>query len=70
MLGKIGPMELMIILGIVALIFGPKQLPRLGRGIGETIREFRNVGREMTEARDEVDDSARDIKRNVDKALR
>lgn len=42
MFGKIGSQELLMILGIVVLIFGPKQLPKLGRTFGETIRGFKD----------------------------
>jgi sec-independent protein translocase protein TatA len=39
--GKIGLPELAIILVIALLIFGPKKLGELGKGIGEGIRNFR-----------------------------
>mgnify|MGYP001559326945 FL=1 len=42
-----GPMELGIIAAIVLLIFGPKQLPKMGRSIGQTIKEFRGVAKEL-----------------------
>lgn len=38
---KIGPMELVIVLVVVVLIFGVGRLGRLGRDLGEGIREFR-----------------------------
>jgi sec-independent protein translocase protein TatA len=38
---KIGPLELVIVLVIVLLIFGVGRLGRLGRDLGEGIREFR-----------------------------
>lgn len=41
MFGKFGTQELLIIFGIVLLIFGPAQLPKLGRTFGTTIRNFR-----------------------------
>jgi sec-independent protein translocase protein TatA len=41
MLPKIGPLELVIVLVIVLLIFGVGRLSRLGRDLGEGIREFR-----------------------------
>lgn len=41
MFGRIGPMELIVILIIALLIFGPTKLPQLGRSIGEAIKEFR-----------------------------
>jgi sec-independent protein translocase protein TatA len=41
MLPKIGPLELVIVLVIVLLIFGVGRLGRLGRDLGEGIRELR-----------------------------
>ena len=38
---NIGPMELIIVLVIVLLIFGPKRLPGLGRQLGTGMREFK-----------------------------
>ena len=40
--GKIGPLELGIILVIALLIFGPRKLGELGKGLGEGIRNFKN----------------------------
>jgi sec-independent protein translocase protein TatA len=39
--GLFQPMHLMIIAGIALLIFGPKKLPELGKGLGESIRGFK-----------------------------
>jgi len=41
--GLFQPMHLMIIAGIALLIFGPKKLPELGKGLGESIRGFRSA---------------------------
>lgn len=38
----IGPLELVIILVIVLLVFGPKRLPGLGRQLGTGMREFKD----------------------------
>ena len=38
---NLGTTELLIILGIVVLVFGVGKLPQLGRGLGQSIREFR-----------------------------
>jgi sec-independent protein translocase protein TatA len=39
---NIGPMEVIIVLVIALLIFGPKRLPTLGRQLGSGVREFRD----------------------------
>ena len=41
--GLFQPMHLLIIFGIALLVFGPKKLPELGKGIGEGIRGFKSV---------------------------
>jgi sec-independent protein translocase protein TatA len=40
--GKIGPLELLVILAIALLIFGPSKLADLGKGLGEGIRNFKS----------------------------
>ena len=42
MFGKIGPLELAVIVFIALLIFGPKKLGELGKGLGEGIRNFKS----------------------------
>ena len=39
---NIGPAEIIIVLVIVLLIFGPKRLPDLGRSLGRGMREFKD----------------------------
>jgi sec-independent protein translocase protein TatA len=41
--GLFQPMHLLIIFGIALLVFGPKKLPELGKGIGEGIRVFKSA---------------------------
>lgn len=41
MLGNIGPLEIVVVLIIALVVFGPKRLPELGRSLGRGIREFR-----------------------------
>jgi sec-independent protein translocase protein TatA len=41
--GLFQPMHLLVILGIALLVFGPKKLPELGKGLGEGIRGFKNA---------------------------
>ena len=40
---NIGPMEIVIVLIIALVVFGPKRLPELGRSMGKGIREFRGT---------------------------
>jgi sec-independent protein translocase protein TatA len=42
MFGSLGVPELLIILAIVILIFGVNKLPRLGKGLGEGIKNFKD----------------------------
>jgi sec-independent protein translocase protein TatA len=48
--GLLQPMHLLLILGIALLVFGPKKLPELGRGLGEAIRGFKTSLREGEQA--------------------
>jgi sec-independent protein translocase protein TatA len=41
--GLFQPMHLVVIFGIALLVFGPKKLPELGKGIGEGIRGFKSA---------------------------
>ena len=42
MFNQVGPLEILLVLGIALIIFGPKRLPELGRSMGKGIREFRS----------------------------
>jgi TatA/E family protein of Tat protein translocase len=46
-MGPIGIQELVLILVIALLVFGPKKLPELGRSIGKTLAEFRRASNEI-----------------------
>ena len=41
--GLFQPTHLLVIFGIALLVFGPKKLPALGKGIGESIRGFKTA---------------------------
>jgi sec-independent protein translocase protein TatA len=43
----IGATELILILALALIIFGPGKLPDLGKAVGKTIREFRRSSAEM-----------------------
>ncbi|MGB9792105.1 MAG: twin-arginine translocase TatA/TatE family subunit [Thermacetogeniaceae bacterium] len=46
---SLGPWELIAILVIVLIIFGPGKLPEVGKSLGKTIREFRKASTEITD---------------------
>ncbi len=44
--GLFQPMHLLVVLFIALLVFGPKKLPELGKGLGDGIRSFKDSMRE------------------------
>jgi len=47
---QLGPMELIIVLVIVLILFGPGRLPDIGNAIGRGIREFRKASTEIEDS--------------------
>jgi len=41
LLGMLGTMEIIVIVAVVLLIFGPSKLPQLGEGVGKMLRGFK-----------------------------
>jgi sec-independent protein translocase protein TatA len=52
---NIGPLEIIIVLVVVLLIFGPKRLPDLGRSLGSGMREFKDSVTGKDKDRDQLD---------------
>lgn len=46
-IGSLGVLELLIILVVVLLIFGPRRLPEMAKGLGQSVREFRKGIKDM-----------------------
>ncbi|PKM83700.1 MAG: twin-arginine translocase TatA/TatE family subunit [Firmicutes bacterium HGW-Firmicutes-13] len=59
MLGRLGTTELLVILGIILIIFGPSKLPEIGKSLGRGIREFKSATKEIKDSINvEVDGSS------------
>lgn len=58
MFGSLGLPELLILLAIVVLIFGVNKLPKLGKGLGEGIRNFKDSVRTEDKAASTEDEQA------------
>lgn len=68
MLQRIGIWEIVLVVGVALLIFGPKKLPQLGRSVGESIKGFKDamkngVGQDIAEVTNEI----KEIKESVTK---
>jgi sec-independent protein translocase protein TatA len=50
--GLFQPMHLLLVFGVALLVFGPKKLPELGKGIGEGIRGLKAAMREQEKPAD------------------
>ncbi len=53
MFGSLGMPEMVIILVIALIVFGPRKLPELGRSLGKSIGEFRKASNELKHTLDE-----------------
>jgi len=63
----IGPMEMIVILAIALIVFGPKRLPELGKSMGRGIREFRStISGKDDESKPELDAHAEGPAERVD----
>jgi sec-independent protein translocase protein TatA len=58
----IGTVEIVLILIVALIVFGPKRLPELGRSMGRGIREFKNSV--TSDKDDDDDDDVRELERS------
>lgn len=55
---KLGPLELLVILIVVLIIFGPKNLPKLGSAIGKSVKNLREGMNSGKKEKEEVEAKA------------
>lgn len=60
--GLLQPVHLLIILFIALIVFGPKRLPELGKGLGKSIRDFKDA---MDETTSSVKDAGEKLMQDV-----
>lgn len=58
-IGPLGIWEILIILVVILLIFGPRRLPEMAKGIGQSVREFRKGIRDIKDDIAKDDEPAR-----------
>ncbi|NYB75129.1 twin-arginine translocase TatA/TatE family subunit [Sedimentibacter hydroxybenzoicus DSM 7310] len=57
-MGKFGPGELILILAIALVIFGPSKLPEIGKALGKSISEFKSsVNKTDNSADEKIEDN-------------
>jgi TatA/E family protein of Tat protein translocase len=62
-LGPIGWPELLVILGLVLIVFGPRRLPEIAEALGKSIRKFRSATKSAgDEVKKELDSARKDLK--------
>lgn len=79
MFGPLGMQEILIIMGVALIVFGPRKLPQIGKTLGKTVREFRSQSQqlrntlerevqmeEFRKARDEVSKVGRAVTGSLD----
>ncbi|NMB02151.1 MAG: twin-arginine translocase TatA/TatE family subunit [Firmicutes bacterium] len=53
-MGRIGAGELILILAIALVVFGPAKLPEIGRAVGKGLREFKNATKGLDPTEEET----------------
>jgi len=63
-MGNLGWTEILIILGIALIVFGPRELPQLGKSLGESLAQFRRASEDFKRTwESEVEEERRKIDR-------
>lgn len=46
---NLGSTEILLIVLVILLLFGPSQIPKMARGFGQAVKEFKKAQREITD---------------------
>jgi sec-independent protein translocase protein TatA len=63
---SIGPIEIVIVLALALLVFGPQRLPQMGRTLGRSMREFRKASDDIRSSLSFSDDDEYDERESED----
>ena len=71
MFGSIGFPELLAIMAVALLVFGPKKLPEVGKSLGKALREFRKTSDDIKEKIEEEIQASelKDIQEEIQKDM-
>ena len=66
----LGGQEMGLLFLIILLLFGPSQIPKMARGLGQAIREFRKAQREITDEinREETPEPPKEAPKPIEKS--
>ena len=64
----IGPLELVLILVIALMVFGPDKLPEIGAKMGKGVRELRQLSREITAGVNTITEPMEELRKPFDEA--
>ena len=64
----IGPLELVLILVIALLVFGPDKLPEIGAKMGKGVRELRQLSREISQGVNTITEPIDELRKPFDEA--
>lgn len=65
----LGVPELIIILVVILIIFGPSMIPKMGKALGETVRALRHTSKEIEEGPDEEEKESKKRKKETKEAI-
>ena len=68
MIPKLGPLEIVVILVVVLLIFGPKNLPKLGSAIGKSVKNLREGLDSGKKDKEDIENKAAEKAKKTEKA--